>query len=148
MSTASKRLWIALAISLTLNLFAGGFISARLLHGRGGDHGGPHGPFFGPRGLLLDAEFGASMDAQVRAVMERHRESLRGQREQLRQARQAVGAALTSEPFDAAVLEQALARLRQRTDESQALMHAALIEIAPALTHEQRERLAPVHRPR
>jgi Spy/CpxP family protein refolding chaperone len=140
MNTA-KRLWIALAVSLTLNLFGLGFMSARALHGRGGDHHGPRGPFFGPRGLLLDAELGGSMDAQVRGVMERHRESLRAQREQLRQARRAVQTALMSEPFDAGALKQALARLRQRTGESQALMHAALIEIAPALTHEQRERL-------
>jgi Spy/CpxP family protein refolding chaperone len=141
MNTAARRLWIALAISLTLNLFGLGFMSARFLHGRGGDHRGPRGPFFGPRGLMLDAELGGSIDAEVRGVMERHRESLRAQREQLREARQAVSAALRSEPFDAGALKQALARLRQMTNESQALMHAALIEIAPALTHEQRERL-------
>jgi Spy/CpxP family protein refolding chaperone len=146
MSTPGKRVWIALAISLTLNLFGLGFMSARLLHGHAGDHRGPRGPFFGPRGLLLDAELGESMDAQVRGVMERHRETLRAQRKQLREARQAVGAALASEPFDADALKQALARLRQMTNESQALMHAALIEIAPALTHEQRERLEPMRR--
>ena len=144
MNTAGKRLWIALAISLTLNLFGLGFMSARWLHGPGGDHHGPRGPFFGPRGLLLDSELGGSMDAEVRGVMERHRESLRAQREQLREARQAVGAALGSEPFDAEALKQALARLRQATGESQALMHAALIEIAPALTHAQREGLQPM----
>ena len=144
MNTAT-RLWIALAISLTLNLFGLGFMSARFLHGRDGDHHSPRGPFFGPRGLLLDAELGGSMDSQVRRVMERHRESMRSQREQLREARQAVQAALSSEPFDGAALEQAFARLRQRTGESQALMHAALVEIAPALTHEQRERLQPMH---
>jgi Spy/CpxP family protein refolding chaperone len=148
MSAAGKRLWIALAISLTLNLFGLGFMSARLLHGRGGHHDGPRGPFFGPGGLLLDAELGASRDAQVRGVMERHRESLRAQRERLRDARRAVQAALASEPFDPEALTQALARLRQRTDQSQALMHAALIEIAPSLTHEQRQRLQPMRRPR
>ena len=146
MNTAGKRLWVALAISLTLNLFGLGFMSARFLHGHRGDHGGPRGPFFGPRSLLLDAELGDSMDAEVRGVMERHRESLRAQREQLRKARQAVSAALTSEPFDAGALTQALARLRQMTDESQALRHAALIEIAPALTREQRQRLEPKRR--
>lgn len=144
MNTTVKRLWIALAISMTLNLFALGFMSARLLHGRGGGHGGPRGPFFGPRALLMDPELRGSMDGPMRGVIERHRESLRAQRQELRQARQAVHAALTAEPFDGEALEQALARLRQRTEQSQALMHAALVEIAPTLTHQQRERLQPV----
>jgi Spy/CpxP family protein refolding chaperone len=147
MNSTGKRVWIALAISLTLNLFGLGFLSARFWHGRPTDHGGPHGPFFGPGGLLLDAELAGPLDAQVRGVMERHREALRAQREQLRDARAAVHVALTSEPFDAEALKSALGRLRQMTDQSQALMHAALIEIAPSLTHEQRERLEPMHRP-
>jgi Spy/CpxP family protein refolding chaperone len=141
MNATGKRLAIALAISVMLNLFLLGFMSARLLHGPFA-HGELHGPFFGPRGLLSRGAPPGAAGERVRGMMERRREAMRSQRAALRDAQHAVRDALSKEPFDATALERALEQLKRATADSQSLMHSALLEIAPSLTAEQRQQLA------
>jgi len=142
MTKTTKRLVIALAASVTLNLFLGGFLTARAVIGRPHDmhHAGP-GPFLGPRGLFGTARL-ANAQPQVKQVFERHREGLRNHRRQMHEARRGVAEALTAEPFERARLERALAGARQATDASQAAMHAALVEVAEAVGPEERRALA------
>lgn len=161
MTITAKRLAIALATSLALNLFLVGFVAARALWGRGAfdgreyhgreHHGGEHhagedhadehhGHFFGPRGLAGDASGGARQ--AMRRVLEERKDAFRQQRRSLHAARGAVSEAFAAEPFDRAALERALAELRAQTAESQRIMHESLIEVAPELSPEQRARLA------
>jgi hypothetical protein len=49
--------------------------------------------------------------------------------------------ALAAEPFERQALEQALSSMRARTAESQAAMHAALVDLADQLPREQRRKL-------
>lgn len=138
----ARWLVIALAISVSLNLFALGFVVARALRPPHLPHPrAEHGPFLGPHSLMREG-FGPKARPLLDGVMERHGADLREERAALRKARRAVRDALLSEPFDAAALEQALAALRERTDSSQRQMHEALVELARSLPLEQRKLLA------
>ena len=144
MTVSSRRVSIALALSLALNVFLGSFIAARVLHrGSRSAHEDGHmayGPFLGPRGMLRDGK-GPGADA-ARDLMRRRGEAFRAERGRLRAARAAVATALSSEPFDAEALTRALAELRASTARSQQLMHTSLVELARALPLEKRRELA------
>lgn len=139
MTPTVKRLAIALALSVALNLFVAGFVAMRVLHGGRHHPRGPHGHFIGPRGL---SGGDPAIKQAVRGAMQRRGGELRAHGERLHAARTAVSAAFGAEPFDAPALRQALSDLRVQTELSQRLMHESLIEVAPALTPEQRARLA------
>lgn len=135
-----QRLSVALAVSLALNLFFGGFVVARMMLRRHHTHQmGPH-PMEGPIGMLRDVD-----DPKLRKHMQRlfegQREHFERDREQIRAARQKVGHALEREPPDHAELEAAFNELRSATTASQARLHHTLIELAPELTPEQRAKL-------
>jgi Spy/CpxP family protein refolding chaperone len=139
MNTATKRLAIALAISVAANLFVAGFAIARAVYHFPHHREGFHGPFLGPHGMMRD-ERGPLADA-IRGAMQRHGDAFRAQRAHLRDAQRAVHAALTAEPYDAQALARALADLRTATAQSQQLMHDALLELAGTLAPEQRHEL-------
>ena len=151
MTTPSKRLSIALAASIALNLFGAGFLVSRLLHHRHASMLAPMlapndeqdrgNPFMGPRGLLgSGAE--PRLLPHVREVMRAHGEGLRQDRAARRERRRAVEDALRAEPFDGAALSQALGSLRQSTLAAQERMHTALVELAKKLPAEDRQKLA------
>lgn len=139
MSSATKRLAIALAISVAANLFVAGFVIARAVYHMPHHHAGMHGPFLGPHGMLRDQR-GPLADA-IRGAMRRHAEQFRSQRAQLREAQRTVHAALTAQPYDAKALASALEGLRASTAQSQKLMHDVLLELAGTLAPEQRHEL-------
>ena len=137
MTPLAKRLAIAVAISLGLNLLLGGILVGQVIQRRAqrAQLVRPGGPVpssayeRGPRGP----------GALQRAVGGRHPEF--GERRRvIEQARQNVRQALLREPFDKAALEQALEGLRKETESSQVLAHRALVETAasasPALRGE------------
>ena len=150
MSTPAKRLSIALAVSIALNLFGAGFLVSRMLHPRhpptlapmlGTDDEQRGNPFMGPHGLLgSGAE--PHLVPHVREVMRAHGDGLRQDRGALRERRRAVEDALRAEPVDAAALSQALGSLRQSTLSAQERMHTALVDLAKQLPAEDRKKLA------
>jgi uncharacterized membrane protein len=133
MRLTGKGMVIALALSVTANLFLLGFLGARYLHPGRTQHGPHHGPFFGRPG---------SRDEVVATMMERRREVIHAQRERLRTSQRAVAGALTAQPYQPEDLRRALEQLRATSAQVQASMHDALLEVAPKLSAEQRERLA------
>jgi uncharacterized membrane protein len=151
MNPVTRRLSIALAVSVALNLFGAGFLVSRALHHRppppglhalhAPDERFEGGPFMGPRGLLGSGA-GPHMLPRVREVMQAHGKELREGRGELREKRHAVEDALRAEPFDAAALGAALAGLRQSTNAAQERMHAALVDLAKTLPAEERRELA------
>jgi len=146
MNGTTKRLGIALAVSLAVNLLAAGFLVSRALHLHRfpppAPQGAPfdEGPFLGPRGLLGQA--GSRNAPRVREVMRAHAGELRQGRAELHAKREAVEAALRAEPFDAAALERALGELRASTNAAQERMHAAMVDLAKKLPAEERRALA------
>lgn len=137
MSPMTRKLAIALCVSLALNLFLAGFLAARAAFGRR-----PHGPRDprGPFAAMMEGEPGEA--DVVREVMRRHHDALRGERSRLRDARREVTEALAADPFERARLERALAETRAHTAASQRAMHDALVEIVDGLEPEQRGRFA------
>lgn len=148
MSTLTKRLSIALAVSIALNLFGAGFLVSRALQRRHGPGTPPAthdfvdvSPFMGPHGLL-GSGVGPHAAPRVREVMRAHGEELRKGRGELRERRRAVEDALRAEPFDGAGLRTALSGLRTSTNAAQERMHAALVDLAKTLSPEERRALA------
>lgn len=157
MERNSRKLAIALAASLALNLFFVGFAVGRrsgLFHGHRGprhehgpalvDHGGrPRRPGMdlGPSGFLRRVGLGDA-GPEVTQVLEARRAELRAQRGAVARARAAVAVALNAEPFDAEKLVAALDGLRTESAGAQARMHATFVEVAKTLSPEQRRRMA------
>ena len=130
MTPLAKRLAIAAAISLGLNLLLGGVLVGQALQRRTQraliERGGPMASSMHERGPRGPGAF-------QRTVGGRHPEF--GERRRvIEAARQKVREALTREPFDKGALEQALAGLRKETETSQALAHGALVETAASAT--------------
>jgi len=126
----TKILAIALAVSVALNVFFLGFWATRAVRrwheGRSPD------------------SFEREMDrpAAMRGMWKTHGPVLEHRRAALDIARRAVREALVAEPFQPQALEAALAKLRGETDETQAALHRALVQMATELSPEERRRLA------
>ena len=78
----------------------------------------------------------------MRSLWKRHAASLGARHEAIDTARQSVREALIAEPFQAPALEHALASLRKETDETQVMLHRALVESAADMSLEERRKLA------
>lgn len=136
MTPLAKRLALAVALSLGLNLLLGGVLVGQALQRRTQPHADRGRPM--PSGMHERRPRGPS--AFQREVGRRHPE-FGERRRAIAEKRQNVRDALTSEPFDQAVLEQALAGLRKETEASQALVHRALVETATSATPAVRSEL-------
>ena len=170
MDSITKRLVIALAVSLSLNLFFIGFgvgrrSGLRGMHMRGGppgmgmDHGMDHGMGagagrgaemrrgmergmeLGPRGLLHRAGLDDA-GPEVEKIIDAQRAVLRSQRDAIGATREHVADALQAEPFDAQKFAEALTELRTQTGQLQTQMHGTFVEVAKRLSKEQRAKVA------
>lgn len=133
----TRWLAIVLGVSVALNLFFLGFLSARAFQ-RGEPHAerAPHAAS-GPRerrSWQRHRAFDWMTEAQ--------RDELRPRRRALRGTRHAVEDALRAEPFDREKLSQALADLRRQTDEIQASVHQFMLQRAETMSGDERRRLA------
>jgi uncharacterized membrane protein len=133
----TRWLAIVLGVSVALNLFFLGFLSARAFQ-RGEPHAErpPHAAP-GPRerrSRQRHRAFDWMTDAQ--------RDELRPRRRALHGTRHAVEDALRAEPFDREKLSQALADLRRQTDEIQASVHQFMLQRAESMSGDERRRLA------
>jgi uncharacterized membrane protein len=131
----SRWLWIALALSVALNLFfAGMHLGGGLSdHRRSGRAGG------------LPPGFESLSAADQTIVRDRFRLAMAAGREDRRAAREArrrAAAALAAEPLDRGRVEAALAEARQRHAESRLRADTALVTAAADLSPEGRRRLA------
>jgi uncharacterized membrane protein len=100
---------------------------------------------------MLDRMAGA-LDAADRATFEtaidRHRQRLSATGAEFREARRRTVDLMSAEPLDRPKLEKAMADLRERNQEFQRTMHAALIDVAASLPPEARQKIATAGRPR
>jgi uncharacterized membrane protein len=134
----TRWLAIVLGVSVALNLFFLGFLSARAFQ-----RGEPHAERRAPH---------AASGARERRSWQRHRafdwmtdaqrDELRPRRRALRGTRHAVEEALRAEPFDREKLSQALTELRRQTDDIQASVHQFMLQRAESMSGDERRRLA------
>ncbi len=133
----SRRLAVVLAVSLALNLFLGGMITAHWLlrgpppHERGGR--------FFDRHAALQA-IGEEHRALVESIWARNEPELRERMHAVRAARREVRRQLMSDPLDREALALAHESLAARAQEAHARMRANIAEIATALPAEARRR--------
>lgn len=135
-----SRLWsIIFIISLGFNLFIGGLMIGHAVLGKS-DFGivrsSPYNVFWAGRAAGPEAR------ALVRDIWEAHRQEIRVSVAALRNSQQNVVQNLSREQLDNEALQAALAELRTRTMESQAIMHRDFIELLVSLTAEQRAEIA------
>ena len=143
MTPLAKRLSIALAISVAVNLLLAG-----IMVGRAFRHRPPPPPDgrdeFGFRAERDDAAKSPAGDGRrgpLRGVFREHGDALRDKRRSIGDARRTARAALEAEPFDRAALERALEALRKETTASQEIMHRAIADAAAKGPPEERKKL-------
>lgn len=146
MTPLVRKLVIALAVSVALNLFGLGFVVARglrhrdqlaMMHGPGMHP--PPGMDFGPRRMMHGMRELGPVGQQM---MDARREAMREHHRALRDAQDAVNKALTAEPFDPNKLNAALGDLRARQAAAAQAAHGALVDLAGKLDANQRRALA------
>lgn len=130
---SNKGLIAALVVSLALNLALIGFAAGRIGAGPGAH---PIVASFGAARVLRQLP-----DARQDELRPLYREQMREIRPHIRELRQSqhhLAAALTAEPFDRDVLAAELAEFRTALLASQTASHQALVELAHAMTPEER----------
>lgn len=133
----TRWLAIILGVSVALNLFFLGFVSARAFQRAE------------PRAETPPQLASASRPRRHRQrqrtfdwMTDAQRDELRPRRRALWGARHAVEDALRGEPFDAQKLSHALGELRRQTGEIQASVHGYMLQQAEGMKPDERRRLA------
>jgi uncharacterized membrane protein len=129
----AKRLSIALAVSIALNLLLAGVFVGRALHRR------PPPPPEREMPALRGEREGRR--APLRGLFREHADELREKRRAIGEARRKAQTALGAEPFDRAALESALEGVRKETVGSQEIMHRAIVEAAAKGSPDERRKL-------
>lgn len=108
---------IALLVSLGANLFLGGMIAGRLLHH---GMGGPHMEMMGGAGQVnwivkrIAEDLPVAQQDTFRDSMNARKDQLVTLSQQLREAREAVKAAIQTKPFNRAAYDNATTEMSQR----------------------------------
>jgi uncharacterized membrane protein len=135
-----RRLQIALAISVALNLFVVGIVAGAMLHRENWDARGAmtrelgFGPFSGALGK-------PERDA-LRQYLQERAPQLRAANAQRGREIAAVQAALRAEPFDPEALRAALAAMEQRQTGQLKLGYEAIFDVFAKMPPDQRRALA------
>ncbi|HEX6277129.1 MAG TPA: periplasmic heavy metal sensor [Polyangiaceae bacterium] len=132
MTPLAKRLSIALAVSIALNLLLAGIFVGRAFHRP------PHPP---EREMPAFRGERDGKRAPLRKLLREHGDELRERRGAIAEARRRAQTALEAEPFDRAAVERALEALRNETVASQKIMHDAIAGAASKGTPEERRKL-------
>lgn len=134
-----RLLWIALFVSVGINLFVAGMLVA--------------GHFFqppkiaqmkkkAPRFFRFRAALRTLPDAkqaELRQQLRQRLQTVRALWREARQARRAVRAAMRQEPFDAAVVKAAYQKLRDKRNAAAAQLHQTMADILAQLTPAERQ---------
>lgn len=144
-SAPVRRRWLGIALfaSLAINLLLVGIVVGAMIggHPRGLPFGGP--PRGGPD-VVRGGQFGQLSEKtreRLSAIMEDRGDTMRTRVRAMRGAQREAERALSAEPYDADRATAALRTLRQRTEELQAEIHAALAAVAQDLPQHERMRL-------
>jgi uncharacterized membrane protein len=140
MSSIPKKFWAILGASLAINLFCIGLIAGRVLSPRERP-GHSVEDELGPRGFLKRSGL-REAGPEVKQILRARREQLKGNMRSLGQSREQVRVVLEADPYDASAAAAAFARTREVSNQMQADMHNALLDVSSKLTPAQRRRMA------
>lgn len=133
MTPLAKRLAIAVAISVALNMLLAGLWLGRSWHDR-------HHRFAPPASSF--ERRAARRHPELRRAFERKAPEFAAHRKAAQASRVRVAESLKREPFERAGVDRALAELRAENARAQELMHAELAAQAERGSPEQRRELA------
>jgi len=137
----ARKLAVALAVSIGLNLFLAGMIASAWLTKRhyAERFDRPAAALAGGFDLRRGLE-AAGPDARpmAREIRREYGPRLRESGHDMHEARAAVAEVLRADELDPAALAAALRELRQASDKAQAVMHEVLVETMTRLDAEQR----------
>lgn len=137
MNTLRTRPWALLFfISLAINIFFCGILSARWMHRR--NMNGARGPAVGQP----HREMGPDEKAFQERLRVGHGAEFETRMKALQEARGKVKVALKKEPFDVNAANLAFAEVRERSSAMQQLVHETMLETAQGLSPQERARLA------
>jgi uncharacterized membrane protein len=129
------RIWIALILSLALNVFLLGVASTLLLK--------PQPPRHPPRLLgAIDSQLSPWARQRFQQARKLDSEQMRQHMEAMSAARAEVNAAMTNEPFDAVALDAAFAGLRRVEEQTASEVQKRLTQAMQGLSLEDRKALA------
>ena len=131
---------IALALSLGANIFLGGFVAGRMLHGVAGDRP-PVGDYRGEKGGRGPELSDAARD-KMRAVFKAHRPEFRQSMKEARALHAEFTRLLTAKTFDRAAVEDVAERLAAYEGERRAQFTRLIIETVDGMSLEDRKALA------
>lgn len=136
--------WIggALALSLAINLFAGGYMIGRFVNDPD-QFRGPH-----PRFYQMARDLSPEGKAVVKAVVQEHLKPLRKDMAEMRALRDKVQGLLLTEEMDLAELEATLNQMRQHNSAVQDGIHRATLDVARQLPADERGKLRFDHDPK
>lgn len=151
MSSLPRSLGILLVTSLCLNVFFLGALTMRLVskpHARRAaamhEHAGPRRELGPPDARLLREmvhEMGGPHDPRAKKLLDEARGDGREIRQSMRKATRAVRSAVTREPYDPKLLDEALRSLDESTARASARGHERLRALAAELRPEERRAL-------
>ena len=130
---SSKWLGLALIVSLVINLLLAGFVIGRL----------SQGPMaVGPDPTMAFPRFAADLPEErrreVRPQIRSHLAALRPNRRALHSARQQINAAIVADPFEADVLETALADMHQAQTQLSKSAQKTFVQFIGSLSQAER----------
>jgi len=140
------RTWLALSLSVVLNLFLLGVIAGHFL-----SRGGAREISVTPMARAVEraeAALGPADAAAFRAALERDRPRYAQSAEQVASARRALARQIAAEPFDPRATSQALAAWRMSWDHFVGDFSGPLIDALAAISPQGRRRLIDVRRER
>lgn len=143
MSQLPRIFRILLLVSLALNIGLGAALISLHLHARDAN-GAAEGKRWAriPDPRALARVLGEPDRVVLREVIGNHHQQLREHFRPLGRARRELSTVLRQEPFDMAALEQAFAKVRVSETETAEAMHRFMLELAPKLSPEGRQRIA------
>lgn len=138
-----RGLTIALIASLALNVFAAGFITARIAAPFGPPHhAGHHRGFDNPFRLMRNAEaLPPDSREAFRAAIEEKLPALRAHHEEMRRQRRALWEALAAQGWDREAIESRMAAIRETQARQREAFDAAFLAAFETLSPEDRETL-------
>lgn len=152
MSALPRSLGILLVCSLCLNVFFLGALTMRLVsppHERRAaamrEHAGARREMGPPDARLLREmvrEMGGPADPRAKKLLDEARHDGREIRQSMRHATRAVRSAVTRDPYDPKLLDEALRRLDESTGRASERGHARLRALSAELRPEERRALA------
>ncbi|MEZ5920928.1 MAG: periplasmic heavy metal sensor [Parvularculaceae bacterium] len=131
---------IALALSLGANIFLGGFVAGRMLHGVSGDRP-PVGDYRGEKGERGPELSDAARD-KMRAAFKAHRPEFRQSMIEAKALHAEFTKVLTAETFDRAAAEDVAEKLAAYEGERRAQFTKLIIETVDGMSLEDRKALA------